>query len=110
MVSKAVALVFAGVSALLMAAAPSASADELAADDAILALPDQPTGDDALEQESASSPTTVVDTNGVLQPNGTLPTTMTVPMPDSGGTSIVNTSTSAIATSTLNATITGNGF
>ncbi|MGH6927253.1 MAG: hypothetical protein ACREEV_02965 [Dongiaceae bacterium] len=108
MATKALALVFAGVSAL--AAAPSASADELATDNATLALPDQPAGDDALDKESASSPATVVDTNGVLQPSGTLPTTMTVTMPQGGGTSIVNTSTSAIATSTLNATITGNGF
>jgi hypothetical protein len=110
MVTKALALVFAGVGTLLMVVTPSASADELATDDATLALPDQPAGDDALGKESASSPATVVDTNGVLQPNGTLPTTMTVTMPQGGGTTIVNTSTSAIATSTLNATITGNGF
>jgi hypothetical protein len=110
MATKAAALVFAGVSVLLMAAAPAASADELAADDATLALPDQPAGDDALDKESASAPAAVVDTNGVLQPNSTLPTTMTVTMPQGGGTSVVNTSTSAVATSTLTATITGNGF
>jgi hypothetical protein len=109
MVTKALALVFAGVSALLMFGAPLAWADDLATDDSALALP-EPAGDEALGKESASSPAAVVDTNGVLQPNSTLPTTLPVTLPPSGGTSIVNTSTSAVATSTLNATITGNGF
>jgi hypothetical protein len=107
MTTKAVALAIVGVSVLLIE--PS-SADEIAADDTTLALPDQPAGDAALEKQSASSPGTVVDTNGVLQPNSPLPSTTTLTLPPSGGTSIVNTSTSAVATSTLNATITGNGF
>jgi hypothetical protein len=108
MATKAVALAIVGVSALLIAG--SSSADEIATDDTTLALPDQPAGDAALEKQSASSPAAVVDTNGVLQPNSTLPTTLPVTLPPSGGTSIINTSTSAVATSTLNATITGNGF
>jgi hypothetical protein len=110
MATKAVTLLFAGVSGLLGIAALPASADDLATGESALALPDQPAGDDTLMEQSASSPATVVDTNGVLQPNSTLPTTMTVPMPSSGGTSIVNTSSSAVAISTLSATINNNGF
>jgi hypothetical protein len=103
MTTKAIALAFAGASALLIAGSS-------VADDTTLNLTDQPAGDETLEKQSASSPGAVVDTDGVLQPNSPLPTTMTVTMPQSGGTSIVNTSTSAVATSTLNATISGNGL
>jgi hypothetical protein len=109
MATKPIPLLFAGLSAVLLLAA-AASADEPIAEDATLALPDQPAGDDTLEKQSATAPAAVIDTNGVLQPSAPLPTSMSVAMPASGGTNIVNTSTSAIATSTLNATISGNGF
>jgi hypothetical protein len=109
MATKPITVLFAGLNAVLLLAAP-VSADEPAADDATLALPDQPAGDDLLEKQSAAAPATAVDTDGVLQPTAPLPTSMSVAMPPSGGTNIVNTSTSAIATSTLNATVTNNGF
>jgi hypothetical protein len=109
MATKPITVLFAGLSAVLLLAAP-VSADEPAAADAALALPDQPADDDMLEQQSATAPATVIDTDGVLQPNALLPTSMSMAMPASGGTNIVNTSTSAIATSTLNATISGNGL
>lgn len=109
MATKPITLLFAGLSAVLLLAA-AASADEPIAEDATLALPDQPAGDDTLEKQSATAPAAVVDTNGVLQPGAPVPTSMSVAMPAGGGTNIVNTSTSAIATSTLNATISGNGF
>jgi hypothetical protein len=109
MATKPTAVLFAGLSAVLLLGAP-VSAGEPAADDATLALPDQPADDDMLEQQSATAPATAVDTDGVLRPSATVPTSMSVAMPPSGGTNIVNTSTSAIATSTLNATISGNGL
>jgi hypothetical protein len=109
MATKPITVLFAGLSAVLLLAAP-VSADERAADDATLALPDQPADDDMLEKQSATTPATAVNTDGVLQPSAPVPTSMSVAMPPSGGTNIVNTSTSAIATSTLNATISGNGL
>lgn len=110
MLTKAVTVLLAGMSAVLMAVAPPASADEIATDGATLALPDRPADDGVLGQQSASSPVTVIDTTGIQPPNISTPTNMTAAMPASGAVSIGNASSSATISSTLSATITGNDF
>jgi hypothetical protein len=112
------AIVFAGMSAMLLFASPwAASADELNTADDDLALPDQPAGNETLAKQSGSSPTPVniVDTNNNVeqqQQNSIvgLPTTMTMAITKSGTIAIGNESSSASITSSASATVIHSGM
>jgi len=115
MLTKAVQIVLAGVSAMLLLASPwAASGDELGTTDDNLALSAQPAGDETLAKQSgAAAPVNTVDTNSNIvqqQPNTIIiPTAMTMTIAKSGSIGIGNTSSSASITSSTSAAVVRNG-
>lgn len=112
MPTKALAIVFAGVSAMLPFASPwMASADEPTTADDSLALPEQPAGNETLVQQSGSTtPVNIVDAHNNIvqqQPNSIIivPTAMTTTITKTGGIAIGNDNSSGSITSSASATV-----
>jgi hypothetical protein len=114
MPARALAIVFAGVSAiLLLASSWEASADELKTADDNLALPDQPAGRETLVTQTGSgTPVNTVDANNNIvqqQPNTIIvPTATTMAITSSGSIAIGSngsSSSSASIISSASATI-----
>src|SRR5262249_21415219 len=112
---KALAMVVAGASTmLLLASLGAASADELNTADDHLALSDRPAGNETLAQQSGSmTPVNTLDTNNNImqqQPNTIIaPTAVTRAVTSSGSIAIGNDSSSASIASSTSATVYRNG-
>ena len=105
MSARALAIVFAGVSAIL-ASSWEASADELKTADDNLALPDQPAGNETLVTQTGSgTPVNTVDTNNNIvqqQPNTIIvPTATTMAITNSGSIAIGSNGSSSSSASII---------
>ncbi|HTP01984.1 MAG TPA: hypothetical protein VMJ64_11475 [Anaerolineales bacterium] len=109
MPTKALAIVAAAVSAMLLfTSARGASDDEFKTDH--LVVPDQPAADEVLVNESGSGAAPVImNTNNIEQEQRNtitiLPTTMTTSIIKSSGTETINDDSIATVTSTASATV-----
>lgn|SRR6185312_9858540 len=108
---RALAMVFAGVSTMLVLGSWEASADEFNTAGDTLALPDQPAGNETLAKQSGSStPVNIVYTGNNIEQRqentiNILPTTMTMTITKSGSIAVGNDSSTASITSTATATV-----
>src|SRR5580765_2373295 len=106
MSTRALAIVFAGASAMLLLASWEAAADELDTAGDTLALPDQPAGNETLAKQSGSSatPLNTVDTSSNIEQRQEntiyiLPTAMSTAITKSGTIAVGNDSSTASITS-----------
>jgi len=103
----AVAAALAGVAL----AAPASADEQTKGADTHLVLPDQPAGDDELQQASGAPPQApTADRTAAMPTTATLPTVQPPPQLQGGATTSLGVNISATSISTLSATVSNNQF
>jgi hypothetical protein len=105
------AAVAAALAAVATLSPPAQADDQAKGDDTHLALPDQPAGDDELQQTSGSPPQGVAaDGTSAMPTTATLPTVAPPPQLQGGTVSTLGVNISTTSISTLSATVSNNQF